>query len=345
MPIKVDEITVEKMYEVKKSPKSVNRTISLNLSDGQSSHHDEDLSPQTAPIKSSKSIVDSFNFVPSCPEIHPVVKSDAVVKKVVKFNEPPESVASEPSTSNDDDDDDAITVRDADDVTAVKSGMNSSMNTSMNEIIEEIYSRNSQIMKDFHSYLEPPPPAKKIEDLMGSKDDDADKASASVKIDKSEIVLRPSKNDDENNVQVIAVKSVETATSSNHQHENNNVDFVRLSGVSEQEAIEDDDDDKRRYSDSFESTDEDELDTERKPKSRKFSKNTTTLVSIQIKADDNSVSDNDKKSTEVASESFSDLPIFKSIVEETLSNTREFIREKSPDHSTLLKLLNDKPSN
>lgn len=87
--VKVDEITVD---EVKKSPKFANRTISLNLSDGQSAANSEDLSSRTAPIQTSNSIVDSFNFVPS----FPVVKSDAAVKKAVKFDEPPESVAKIP---------------------------------------------------------------------------------------------------------------------------------------------------------------------------------------------------------------------------------------------------------
>lgn len=313
--IKVDESSSlaasSSLDEVKTSPRPVNRTISLNLSsvqqhsEGQSSDN-EDVVPQTAPILTTHAIVEKFNFVPSCPDIHPIVTSDSAKK--VKFDEtqvdPCKSTSSveceqstEPSSSHD------VTLK-------------SEMNSSMNDIIEEIYSRNSEIMKEFHSYLEPPK-----------------KVGAGVKFDDENVI------EHDENVQVIAVKNNDT----------NHSEGVRVGApASEQEVNEDDDDDKRRYSDSFESTDEDDL--VEKTKSRKFNKNTTTLVSIQIQADDNAaVKSDDKRSQsehaeKMTSESFSDLPIFKSIVEETVTNTREFIREKSPDHSTLLKLLNDKPS-
>lgn len=341
--IKIDEIAVVSEStmveniatspdEVKKSPKLINRSTSLNLSnvhEGQSS--DSEDVPQTAPILTTKAIVENFNFDPipeKSPEkiensVQPSVKSDTAKK--VTFVEEIDTTACKSSSQVDYESAEPSTASDV-------SSSEQQINSSMNEIIEEIYSKNSEIMREFHSYLEPP---KKHE------------VDTSVKIEDNDNVIKH-----EENVQVISVKN-----EPNH-------DVKVEQSVHSQELVEDDDEiPERRFSDSFESTDEEEPQV-KIARSHKFANNTTTLVSIEIKADDNasrpveekksgddrSHSDHSTEATntnveKMSSESFSDLPIFKSIVDETITNTREFIREKSPDHSTLLKLLKEKEKN
>lgn len=233
---------------------------------------------------------------------------------------------------------------------------------SMSDVIEEIYSKNSEVMKEFQTYLEA--------SIAKNPTVDVDKEKAYI---------------EEKNIKI------------NDDDENS---FVTRDDVTADENKKKDDDDEiegRHYSDSFESSDEDEQQETIKEMAKfrnKFPKyhsarresieDVDTWFSHHLDIDEKKSNYENKFEVEpspttydthktfpfgrtisleerresMSDEFFSDLAIFKktkqrssdSIAEEELNQSinenneqkiRE-IREKSPDHSTLLKILNEK---